>query len=186
MGGFKQPSLNTIVPRSSLFFGEDLSASVKGETIDGRLSDEAIGFNIPFVGNEVGRSAEQSLSSNFPERLCFQIQGFMLHRVILSGMCPPSNPAGPSVEGGALLNARCTFMQKSGASPPRGGGLGSVCPWNSPATIRWGCAQESEQPANTNNNNNDDDNSPFSMTYHTRPFVKPLTSAIAWNPKISL
>lgn len=128
MGGFKQPSLNTIVPRSSLFFGEDLSASVKGETIDGRLSDEAIGFNIPFVGNEVGRSAEQSLSSNFPERLCFQIQGFMLHRVILSGMCPPSNPAGPSVEGGALLNARCTFMQKSGASPPGGGGLAVSVP----------------------------------------------------------
>ena len=44
----------------------------------------------------------------------------MLHRVILSGMCPPSNPAGPSVEGGALLNARCTFMQKSRASQSRG------------------------------------------------------------------
>lgn len=40
----------------------------------------------------------------------------MLHRVILSGMCPPSNPAGRSLEGGALLKARCAFMQKRRAS----------------------------------------------------------------------
>lgn len=84
-----------------------------------------LGFNIPFVWNGVGRSWEQTLSSNFPERLCFQIQGFMLHRVILSGMCPPSNPTGPSLGGGAPLNVRCTFMLRSGASQPWGS-AGSV------------------------------------------------------------
>lgn len=38
----------------------------------------------------------------------------MLHRVILSGMCPPSNPAGPSLEGGALLNADAHLCRKVG------------------------------------------------------------------------
>lgn len=116
-----------------------------------------LGFNIPFVWNEVGRSAEQPSASSFPERLCFQIQGFVLHRVILSGMCPPSNPAGPSVEGGALLNARCTFMQKSGASQSRGSAVSVPETLQQPAG--WAVLEGWDRlPVSINNNNSDDNN----------------------------
>lgn len=58
--------LNSVVPRSSLFFRKISLAAVRGETRGRRPSDEALGFNIPFVWNEAGRSSEQALSSNFP------------------------------------------------------------------------------------------------------------------------
>lgn len=79
-----------------------------------------LGFNIPFVWNGGGRSWEQTLASDFPERLCFQIQGFMLHRVILAGMCPPSNPTGPSWGGGAPLDVRSPKAGHPSPGAPQG------------------------------------------------------------------
>lgn len=82
-----------------------LEESKRGETLGGRPREEARGgVNMAFVCREAGQCAEQPLIPSFPIEVVFPDPGFMLHRVILSGMCPPSNPAGPSREGGPLRN----------------------------------------------------------------------------------
>lgn len=54
------------MPRSSVLLRTISLASVRCKPIGQRPSDQALGFNIPFVCNEAGQFAEQALSSNFP------------------------------------------------------------------------------------------------------------------------
>lgn len=62
----KPGKVSTATARSSVLLRTISLAVVRGKPVGQRPSDQALGFNIPFVRNEAGQFAEQALSSNFP------------------------------------------------------------------------------------------------------------------------